>query len=71
MKNRKNNVYISTTRGNTGHAVLQSTPKPPKRRIYGPTDRRTDEPTAGRTDRQMDGRTDGQTDTLIEVLHST
>ena len=36
------------TRANAGHAVLQSTPKPPKmRRRNGPTERRTD----GRTDR--------------------
>ena len=36
------------TRANTGHAVLRSTPKPPKmRRRNGPTDGRTD----GRTDR--------------------
>ena len=44
------------TRANTGHAVLQSTPKPPKmRRCNGPTDRLTDQPT----------------DLLIEVLCGT
>ena len=42
------------TRANTGHAVLRSTPKPPKkRRRYGPTD--------GWTDGRTDGLTDGQT----------
>ena len=53
-------VSFYKTRANTGHAVLQSTPKPPKmRRCNGLTDRRTD------------GWTDGLTDPLIEVLCST
>ena len=51
------------TRANTGHAVLQSTPKPPKIRCNGPTDRPTDWPT--------NWWTDGRTDPLIEVLWST
>ena len=40
--------FMFTTRANTGHAVLRSTPEPPKMsRRNGPTDGRTD----GRTDR--------------------
>ena len=57
-------VRFKETRANTGHAVLQSMPKPPKmRRRNGPTDRPTD--------RRTDGRTDGRTDPLIEVLCRT
>ena len=45
------------TRANTGHAVLQSMPKPPKmRRRNGPTD--------GQTGGRLNGRTDSLTDVL-------
>ena len=49
---------ILPTRANTGHAVLQSTPKPPQMR------RRK-----GLTDRPTDGRTDGQTPSYKGVMN--
>ena len=55
---------IITTRANTGHAVLQSTLKPPKmKRHNGPANEWMD--------RWKDGWTDRRTDPLIEVLCST
>ena len=43
-------LEFQETRVNTGHAVLQSTPKPPRmRRGNGPTDGRIDKRTDGQT----------------------